>query len=382
MPTERRKAALMAVPFNDTRRRFAACRSQLFAAWEMLFDEGIFIGGVAVDSFERDFAIYCGIPNCISLANGTDALEFSLRALDVRAGDEVITVANAGGYTTAACHAIGALPVYVDVDTRTCQLDPNCIEQAPGNKTRAIVVTHLYGFMNDVAAIRAQLSSLGRGDIAIVEDCAQAHGASYHGQNVGSIGDAAAFSFYPTKNLGALGDAGAVLCRNTDVATKIRQLRQYGWQPKYHTVLSGGRNSRMDALQAIVLKQQLRTLAASNAKRRDICRMYANNLPQGWTIICANDSRFVGHLAVAIAPDPQSRRHACDLLRQRDVGYDIHYPILDCDQVGWQGRGRCVGNLDESRCLTQRILSLPCFAEMTEDELGEVIDALHAFPGA
>ena len=372
----------MAVPFNDTRRRFSACWGDLFAAWQMLFNEGIFIGGASVDSFERDFALYCAIPNCISLANGTDALEFSLRALGVRAGDEVITVANAGGYTTAACHVIGALPVYVDVDTRTCQLDPNCIEQALGNKTRAIVVTHLYGFMNDVAAIRAQLSSLGRSDVAIVEDCAQAHGASYRQQNAGSIGDAAAFSFYPTKNLGALGDAGAVLCRNTDVATKIRQLRQYGWQQKYHTVLSGGRNSRMDALQAIVLTQQLGALAASNAKRREICDVYANNLPQGWTMVSNNNFRFVGHLAVAIAPDPQSRQHACDLLQQRNIGHDIHYPILDCDQVGWQGRGRQVGNLDKSRCLTQKIVSLPCFPEMTEAELGEVIDALHRFPGS
>jgi aminotransferase EvaB len=372
----------MAVPFNDTRRRFAASRELLFAAWEMLFNKGIFVGGAAVDSFERDFALYCGMPNCISLANGTDALEFSLRALDVRAGDEVITVANAGGYTTTACHVIGALPVYVDVDNRTCQIDPNCIEQALKNTTRAIVVTHLYGYMNDVAAIRAQLASLGRSDIAIVEDCAQAHGASYRGQNVGSIGDAAAFSFYPTKNLGALGDAGAVLCRNPDVAIKIRQLRQYGWQQKYQTVLSGGRNSRMDALQAVVLTQQLGALAASNERRRDICEVYAKNLPQGWAIVRTNGSRFVGHLAVAIAPDPRSRQHACDLLRQRGIGYDIHYPILDCDQVGWQGRGRCIGNLDESRCLTQKVLSLPCFAEMTEDELGEVIDALRAFPGA
>ena len=147
-------------------------------------------------------------------------------------------------------------------------------------------------------------------------------------------------------------------------------------------MLSGGRNSRMDALQAIVLMQQLEVLVASNAKRRDICDNYATNLPPGWTIISANDSRFVGHLAVVVAPDPKFRQHACDLLRHRDIGYDIHYPILDCDQVGWQGRGRRVGNLDESRCLTQKILSLPCFAEMTEDELGEVIDALHAFPGA
>ena len=372
----------MAVPFNDTRRRFTACRGQLFAGWEALFTEGMFVGGAAVESFEREFASYCGMPNCISLANGTDALEFALRALNVRAGDEVITVANAGGYTTAACHVIGAIPVYVDVDPRTCQLDPSCIEPALGNMTRAIVVTHLYGLMNDVTAIRAQLSALGRDDIAIVEDCAQAHGASFRGHNVGSVGDAAAFSFYPTKNLGALGDAGAVLCCNFDVATKIRQLRQYGWQKKYNTVLSGGRNSRMDALQAIVLTQQLGALAASNAKRRDICEIYAKNMPLGWAIVSANDSHFVGHLAVAIAPDPRSRQHACDLLSQRDIGYDVHYPILDCDQAGWQGRGRRVGNLDESRCLTQIILSLPCFPEMTQNELGEVIDALHAFPGA
>lgn len=372
----------MAVPFNDTSRRFAACRDQLFASWGALFHEGTFVGGAAVDSFEHEFASYCGIANCISLANGTDALEFALRALNIGPGDEVITVANAGGYTTTACHLIGAVPVYIDVDTRNCQLDANCIEPALGSLTRAIVVTHLYGLMNDVAAIRDQLSALGRPHIAIVEDCAQAHGASFRGCNVGSIGDAAAFSFYPTKNLGALGDAGAVLCPNFEVANKVRQLRQYGWQKKYNTVLSGGRNSRMDAMQAIVLTQQLPALAASNARRRNICEAYAKNLPKGWTLVGTNDSRFVGHLAVAMAPSPRSRQQAFDILSGRAVGYDVHYPILDCDQVGWQGRGRCVGNLDESRYLTQLILSLPCFAEMTQNELDEVIDALHAFPGA
>src|SRR5437870_11994952 len=137
----------MSVPFNDTRRRFAGSRDRLFAAWAALFEQGIFVGGPAIDTFEHKFAAYCGLPHCVALANGTDALEFSLRALDVGAGDEVITVANAGGYTTAACQPIGAVPVYVDIEPSTCQLDPAGVEQALASKTRAIVVTHLYGLM-------------------------------------------------------------------------------------------------------------------------------------------------------------------------------------------------------------------------------------------
>jgi dTDP-4-amino-4,6-dideoxygalactose transaminase len=367
------------VPFNDLKRRYAANRQQLLTIWTNFLDDGFFIGGPPINLFEKKFAIHCGASHCVSLASGTDALELALRALNVRPGDEVITVANAGGYTTSACHAIGANPVYIDVHPTTCQFDSGAVETALSSKTRAIVVTHLYGLMNDVTALRSQLRSLAREDIAIVEDCAQAHGASIHGQRAGAQGDVGAFSFYPTKNLGALGDAGAVVCRDADVASRIRQLKQYGWDAKYHSTLPGGRNSRMDPLQAIILTNQLDDLAGSNLTRARICKLYADNLPAGWSLVRAEESHFVAHLAVAIAPNHDSRERARRALTERNIGYDIHYPVLDCDQPAWKERGRTAGDLTISRLLTHRILSLPCFPEMTTEELEQVVDIVRTF---
>lgn len=369
----------MAVPFNDTRRRFSSHYAALLAAWNKVFESGIFVGGVPVERFEDEFSAYCGAAHCVSLANGTDALEFALRALNVDRGDEVITVANAGGYTTAACHAVGAVPVYVDVDPKTLQLDWAAIEAALSAKTRFVVVTHLYGFFNDVPRIQQHLEGLNRQDVKIIEDCAQAHGAARGGISAGTVGDVGAFSFYPTKNLGALGDAGAVLCRDAAVAERIRQLRQYGWDKKYHTVIPGGRNSRMDPLQAIVLSQQLPSLMTLNLKRNIICKRYAECLPTGWSIVHRDGTEFVGHLAVLIAPNSRSRDQARQVLIDRQIGHDIHYPLLDCDQPGWRGLGRIIGTLDRSREMTERIISVPCFAEMSDSELSEVSDALRKF---
>jgi len=367
------------VPFNDIKRRFVSCREQLFDSWMSLFDDGIFVGGPIVDRFEREFARFCGVPDCVAVANGTDALEFALRALGVKTGDEVITVANAGGYTTSVCHILGAIPVYVDVELTNAQMCLSGLEGAVTPKTSAVVVTHLYGYMNDVLAIRKCLHALGREDVVIIEDCAQAHGASIDGRLAGSLGHAAAFSFYPTKNLGAVGDGGAVLCAHSGMAEKVRQLRQYGWASKYQTVLLGGRNSRLDPLQASVLLQQLGKLSATNSTRRKICQLYADNLPAGWNLIRSDNPRFVGHLAVTIAPNAATRDRAREVLVEREIGFDIHYPTLDCDQPAWRGLGRVHGNLERSRLLTQRVVSLPCFSELTASEIEQVIGALHAF---
>ena len=224
----------MTVPLIDLRRRVSALEADVLTAWKALLKEGPLIGGPAVEQFESNFARYCGVSHCISVANGTDALELGLRALGVQPEDEVITVGNAGGYTTAACQVIGATPVYIDVIPSTCQLSAELVEEALTRKTRAIVVTYLYGLMNDVAGIRDRLLTLQRPDIAILEDCAQAHGARWGSAMAGSLGDAAAFSFYPTKNLGAFGDAGAILSSDKSIAEKARQLRQYGWKEKYY----------------------------------------------------------------------------------------------------------------------------------------------------
>jgi dTDP-3-amino-2,3,6-trideoxy-4-keto-D-glucose/dTDP-3-amino-3,4,6-trideoxy-alpha-D-glucose/dTDP-2,6-dideoxy-D-kanosamine transaminase len=376
---ERCKWPAMAVPFNDTRRRFADSRQILLDDWGRLLDQGVFIGGPAVASFEQAFASYCNTAHCVGLGNGTDALEIMLRAVGISGGDEVIVVANAGGYATSACLSIGAIPVYVDVNIENCQIDPDAIDEAVGPSTKAIVVTHLYGLMSDVAEIRKRLLVLGRQDIVLVEDCAQAHGARLNGARAGGLGAAGAFSFYPTKNLGAVGDAGAVVCNNAELATRVQQLRQYGWRNKYDVTIGGGRNSRIDPFQTIVLLHQLPKLDKANAIRRNICRLYAGNLGAGWQLVHADDLSFVGHLAVLIAPDAAARGRACDALKRRGIGHDIHYPILDCDQTGWHGYGRIVGTLPRSRELTERVLSIPCFAELTDEELEQVVDVLRTF---
>ena len=369
----------MAVPFNDTRRRFADSRQVLLDDWERLLDQGVFIGGPSVASFEQAFAAYCNVAHCVGLGNGTDALEIMLRAVGIGGGDEVIVVSNAGGYATSACLSIGAVPVYVDVNIENCQIDPDAVDEAVGPNTKAIVVTHLYGLMSDISEIGKRLSVLGRQDITLVEDCAQAHGARLNGARAGGLGAAGAFSFYPTKNLGAVGDAGAVVCNDGELATRMRQLRQYGWRNKYDVTIPGGRNSRIDPFQTIVLLHQLPKLDQANSVRRKICGLYADNLGTGWQLVHADDSSFVGHLAVLIAPDAAARGRACDALRRCGIGHDVHYPVLDCDQTGWRGRGRIIGNLARSRELTQRVLSIPCFAELTDDELEQVVDVLRAF---
>ena len=197
--------------------------ADVLTAWTALLEEGPLIGGTAVEQFETTFARYCGVSHCISVANGTDALELGLRALGVQPQDEVITVGNAGGYTTAACQAIGATPVYIDVVSSTCQFSAELVEEAVTCKTRAVVVTHLYGMMNDVVDIRDRLLTLQRPDIAILEDCAQAHGARWGSAMAGSLGDAGHSASYPTKNLGAFGDAGAILSSDASIARKARQ---------------------------------------------------------------------------------------------------------------------------------------------------------------
>lgn len=369
----------MRVPFNDLRRRHSGSADKILRSFGDFIAQGLFIGGPLLESFEFSFAKYCGVPACVGVANGTDALELALRAGGVKRKDEVITVANAGGYSTTACHALGACPVYADVDPITCQIDAVSLERAVTSRTKAIVVTHLYGFMNDVMAIRERLDALGRRDILLIEDCAQAHGARLHGARAGSIGDLGTFSFYPTKNLGGLGDGGAVTCRSDDLAIRVRELRQYGWRSKYEVVSPGGRNSRLDPLQAIILERQLPSLDAQNEKRNRICRIYRKNLPPGWQIVYGPEDRFVAHLAVVLAPTERHRNRGRQALSLKGIGNDIHYPVLDCDQPGWKGLGCASGNLTTSRTLTRRVLSLPCFPELADDEIEQVVDAFQAF---
>ena len=257
------------VPLNDLERHNRPLLEELEAAVRAALGSGWYILGPRVWEFEAAFAAYCGAGECIGVGNGTDALELALRALGAGPGDVVAAAANAGGYGTAAILATGAEPLYVDVDPATMLMDARALRAAVTPRTRAVLVTHLYGHMADMPALLEAAAG-----VPVIEDCAQAHGARLEGRHAGTWGAAGCFSFYPTKNLGALGDGGAVVTSGGELAARLRALRQYGWTAKYTAAVPGGRNSRLDELQAAVLLAKLPRLDAWNRRRGEIAAAY------------------------------------------------------------------------------------------------------------
>ncbi|VTU13739.1 dTDP-3-amino-3,6-dideoxy-alpha-D-galactopyranose transaminase [Variovorax sp. SRS16] len=332
-----------------------------------------YVLGAEVTAFEQEFAAHAGAAECVSLANGTDALELALRAVDVAAGDHVACVANAGFYGSTAIHAIGAKPLYVDIDAKTLNMSAAAFERAIQQGPKAVIVTHLYGQMADIEALAAMASKAG---IKLIEDCAQSHGAMRNGHRAGSIGDIGCFSFYPTKNLGALGDGGAVVCNDPAIAKAVRTLRQYGWSTKYHVSTPHGRNSRLDEVQAAVLRAKLPHLDAANNERRQIAARYNAafaDLPLGLPPSTQED--YVGHLyVVRIDGRDAFREH----LRSRDVATDVHYPLADHLQTAYPG-AQVSGTLEQTERACDTVVSLPCFPGLADSEVTQVIDAVRAF---
>ena len=358
----------MHVPLNDLRRSSAVHAADWRAAFEQVIAAGSFILGPQVAAFEAEFAHFCGVAHCVGLASGSDALELALRALGVSADDEVMTVANAGMYSTVAIRAIGALPRYVDVDDRTLTISPRNLAASLTARTKAVVVTHLYGRLAEMDAITGLAGERG---IAVIEDCAQAHGAKQGDARAGSIGDIGCFSFYPTKNLGALGDGGAITTADAALAARVRSLRQYGWSEKYRVTMDGGRNSRLDEMQAAMLRVRLRDLERENARRRHFVRMYAERIRHPLIRPPAPPGDdCVAHLAVVRSARRESLRSHLHAL---DIGTDIHYPIPDHRQPVARGAHAVSLPVTERAC--DEVLSLPCFPAMTDDEVEYVIDA-------
>ena len=371
--------APQAIPVVSLAPRLAPLQARLQAVAAEVIAECHFVLGPRVEAFETEFAAYCGVPHAIGVGNGTDALEIALRALGVGAGDRVVLAANAAMYGTTAVLACGALPVYADTLPGEATLDPDAVAQAlQAHAPKALLVTHLYGRLARVDALRELADRHG---VALVEDCAQAHGArAADGRHAGSFGDAAAFSFYPTKNLGALGDAGMVLCRDADVAARARSLRQYGWEAKYRNVLPGGRNSRLDSLQAALLSVMLPELEGWNAARRAIAARYRAGIRHpGITLPPAAPApgEDVAHLFVLRCPRRDALRAH---LLAHGVQTEVHYPLPDHRQPGM---ARVAGLPVPSLPCTERdageVLSLPCFPGMTETEIDRVIDACSRF---
>lgn len=357
---------------NDLSRRVARHRREIDAAVARVMGSGWFILGPEVAEFEKRFALYLGGSHCIGVGNGTDALRIALLAVGVGQGDRIATAANAGMYATTAIIALGAAPFFLDVEaSHTVSLAE--VERAINSGVKAIVVTHLYGLgVADIAPMAAFCRSRG---VALIEDCAQAHGAIVAGRRVGTFGDASCFSFYPTKNLGAIGDGGAIVTNDQGLADRARRLRQYGWSAKYTVEIPSGANSRLDELQAAVLSALLPHLDADNARRRAIAARYSAALKTGIERPPEADAAYVAHLYVVRTRDRESlRRH----LQENGIGSDIHYPIPDHRQRIL--RSACVDvKLPVTEAHAEEVLTLPCFPEMTDDEVTRVIDAVNGW---
>src|SRR3954451_14259992 len=264
------------VPLNDLVRQNRIIHDKLAASARRVIGRGWYVLGSEGAEFEKTFAAYCGVPHAVGVANGTDAIELALRAVGVDEGHNVATVANAGFYASTSIHAVGARPLYVDVDPATHSMSVDSLNrEVARNAVRAVIATHLYGRLADIETITAICKPLG---IPVIEDCAQAHGAKRGGKAAGSFAEAGCFSFYPTKNLGALGDGGAVTTANAAIAERLRQLRQYGWEKKYQVSRAGGRNSRLDELQAALLLAKLPHLGRWNEARRTIACRYRDEI--------------------------------------------------------------------------------------------------------
>lgn len=359
---------------NNLSARIFNYKSEIKAATDRVVESGWLVLGPEVKRFEQSFADYLGASHCISLANGTDAIELALRALGVEQGDQVATVANAGMYTTTAMLSIGAHPFFLDVDVASRNTTLVEVERALSAGVKAVVVTHLYGLATP--QIREIAECCACRGVPLLEDCAQAHGAQVDGQRVGTFGDAASFSFYPTKNLGALGDGGAVVTGNKTIAEQVMRLRQYGWTSKYQVEVAGARNSRLDEMQAAILSVFLPDLDAANARRREIAARYCAGINHPEVLLpLQTGQEYVAHLYVVQSVHRDALRahlHSCE------IASEVHYPIPDYRQPVFGNRFDSV-RLENTERLSREILTLPCYPEMTDEQVGQVIAAVNAW---
>ena len=364
----------MNVPFVSFLPMERELDAELRGAFSRVFERSWYIGGSEDERFEKSFADYCGTAHCIGVGNGLDALMLALKALGIGEGDEVIVPSNTYIATALAVTYVGARPVFVEPRLDSFNLNPELIESAITSRTRAIMPVHLYGQACEMDAIMAIARKHG---LFVIEDCAQAHGATWKGQRVGSFGDAAGFSFYPGKNLGALGDAGAVVTDNDDIAAKVRALGNYGSDYKYHHIYKGN-NSRLDELQAAFLSAKLPHLERMNADRRRISARYSAEIvnPKVHLPMVLTDCVPVWHI-FAVRCD---ERDALEThLNARGIGTNKHYPIPMHLQECYRDLDLVPGALPIAEEISRTELSLPMYYGMTDDEISAVIDAVNSF---
>lgn len=361
-----------AVPFLDLKAQYRSIKDEIAAAIQPVLENCDFVGGAAVEKFERNFATFCQTAHAVGVSNGADALYLALRALEIGPGDEVITVPNTFIATASAITRTGATVRFVDVDPATLEMDAGKLEAAITHRTRALMPVHLYGQMPDMDAI---LAIAAQHQIPVIEDAAQAHGATFRGRVAGSMGVAACFSFYPGKNLGAYGDGGAVVTNEAELANRLRRLRDQGRDTKYEHLMIGY-NHRLDTLQAAVLEVKLRHLPQWNARRREIAALYRQFLqdcPAVRPLAVAPGQEAVYHLFIV---QVEQRERLQEKLKQQGIATGIHYPIPLHLQPAYAHLGLRRGAFPVSEAAAERVLSLPMYAEMSNAMVEHVAVAL------
>lgn len=359
------------VPFVDLQAQYRLLKQPMDAAVRAVLDSCHFILGPELTEFERAFAEYLGVTHAVGVGSGTDAIELALRACGIGPGDEVITAVNTYFATSEAISAAGATPRWVDADEHTYTLDVARLEAAICSRTRAIVPVHLYGQPVDMDSVMAIAREH---DLKVVEDCAQSHGARWRGRLTGSFGDAACFSFFPSKNLGACGDGGAVVTNDAAIAESVRILRSHGMRERNLHVVEG-RCSRLDNLQAAILGVKLRYLNGWNERRRSIAAEYTALLDDVLGVVtpyCAESATHVYHLYVVQLPERDRIR---EILQRKGIETGTHYPIPLHEQPAYASLGYRCDDFPVASRIARRILSLPIFPELTSEQIGYVVDS-------
>ena len=384
----------MTVPFSDLRAMHDEVREQVEAGWSRIIETSSFIGGPLVSGFEEAFAAYCATRHCVGVGTGTDAVRVALQAVGVGPGDVVVTVPHTFIATVEGITQAGAAPVFVDVDAEAYTMDPalvegfltdDCemrdgrlIERASGRRVAALLPVHLYGQAADMDPL---LELARRFGLRVVEDAAQAHGATYKGRRCGSLGDAAAFSFYPGKNLGAMGEAGAVTTSDAATAARCRVLREHGQSERYIHVTADGSNARLDTVQAVVLSAKLPRMADWTAMRRRAAAWYQERLG-GLPLVLPAEAEGREHVYHLFVVQLEGRDEVRAALDAAGIATGLHYPVPLHMQQAYRGLGLERGSFPVSEQVAARGLSLPMFPHITERQIDAVAGALRSALGA
>jgi dTDP-4-amino-4,6-dideoxygalactose transaminase len=368
----------MSVPLLDLKAHYRELQTELDAAYRRVMESGSYILGEEVEAFEQEFAAFCGVRHCVGVGNGLDALHLILRSYGIGPGDEVIVPANTYIATWLAVSCAGAKPIPVEVDPRTYNIDSARISEALTRDTKAIIPVHLYGQPADIDAI---LVLAREHNLKVIEDAAQAHGARYKGHRTGGLGDAAGFSFYPTKNLGAFGDAGAVLTNESELAEGVRALRNYGSRigtGRYDHKVKGV-NSRLDPLQAAFLRVKLKFLDEWNLRRNAIARLYQKRMANLEGLVLPSISAWAESSWHQFVVRHRRRDDLQRYLRQCEIGTAIHYPLPPHLSEAYSELGGKVGDFPVTEQIAQTGLSLPIGPHLTLERAENVVEAVSRF---